>query len=318
MRRLNKKGFEMSFAWIFSIIVGAIILFLAIYMAIKFVGIGEYKISTETSDKLAIILQPLETSVEEAGAMTVELTGETKIFNRCYFDDVFGDDRISLSYKSLGDRWSKESAAISIKNKYIFSDEVEGKTIYIFVKPFEMPFKISDLIFVYSKRYCFINPVDSIKEEIEGIGLGNSTNMIVVDSKAECEAEDVKVCFSGTGSCDILVRCEDEECETGTVRRDSKTVYFVKSLIYGAIFSSNEEYECNVKRLISRLSQLSKLYQKKSSYISARGCSTGLEAELLSLSKTAGSLKSSADLLFAKNLADTIKSKNKNLVCKLF
>ena len=45
----NKKALEMSFAWIFSIIVGGIIIIAAIYAASNFISQGEYKVNTETA-----------------------------------------------------------------------------------------------------------------------------------------------------------------------------------------------------------------------------------------------------------------------------
>jgi hypothetical protein len=42
---------------------------------------------------------------------------------------------------------------------------------YVFSTPFEMPFKIADLIYITSTKdkYCFISPPEDIEEELEGL-----------------------------------------------------------------------------------------------------------------------------------------------------
>ena len=57
-----KKGFlQISFAWLFAIIVGIFILFLAIYGVTKLINVGQYQIDSETAKNLGILLNPLET-----------------------------------------------------------------------------------------------------------------------------------------------------------------------------------------------------------------------------------------------------------------
>ena len=65
----NKKALEMSFAWIFAIIAGIVILFLAIYATSQFIKTRRYEIDIQTAAKLAILLDPLETSLEAERAV---------------------------------------------------------------------------------------------------------------------------------------------------------------------------------------------------------------------------------------------------------
>ena len=65
-------------------------------------------------------------------------------------------------------KWGDVSVDVGFENKYIFSDrEVEGKKFYVFSKPFEFPFKVTDLIYMTSslKKYCFVNAPEDIEEE---------------------------------------------------------------------------------------------------------------------------------------------------------
>src|SRR3989338_7011518 len=74
--KMNKRGFEFSFVWLFSIVVGAIIIFLAIYTATKLIGSNEYEINTKTAADLRNILNPLGTSFEDSKSEKIELIKE--------------------------------------------------------------------------------------------------------------------------------------------------------------------------------------------------------------------------------------------------
>jgi len=315
----NKKAFAISFAWLFSLIVGAVILFLAVYFAIKIMNIGETEISAKTAEQLRILLEPLETKLEEGWKQPpVEMPSETKIYNRCEKTGLFGVNKISLSYKSMGNKWTRESVAISQKNKYIFSDRAQGRKIYIFIKPFKLPFKVSDLIFVYTERYCFVGSIPQAIRQDLNLGLGDSMNIVRADNIRECEEGDIKVCFNRVGKgCDIEVNCIDD-CSEGSVRKNNRNVEFIGSLIYGAIFSDFQEYECNVDRLMTRLGQLSEIYKRKAFSIAIMGCSTNLESDIDRLADSANSYRDSKDLYSIKSQADSIEQKNRRLTCRLF
>ncbi len=62
MKKNQKAQFQISFAWLFAIIVGAFILFLAIYAAVKVINIGESATSAITGKEISILLNPLEQS----------------------------------------------------------------------------------------------------------------------------------------------------------------------------------------------------------------------------------------------------------------
>src|SRR3989338_3382589 len=93
----GKKSFEMSFAWMFSIIVGAIILFLEIYMTMKFIAPQRNISQSELAKSFGALLDPLETGKGISVESTVIQTGvETRVYNKCYKDDNFGRQGISI------------------------------------------------------------------------------------------------------------------------------------------------------------------------------------------------------------------------------
>ena len=61
---INKKGIEFSFNWIFSIVVGIVVIFLAIYAANSFIKTERTLQDTETVQQLQTLLNPLQTSIE--------------------------------------------------------------------------------------------------------------------------------------------------------------------------------------------------------------------------------------------------------------
>jgi len=67
-KRVDKKAIAMSFNWIFAIIAGGFILFLAIFAAGQFIRTGEQTIYTETAASLISLFDPLETGLASGKA----------------------------------------------------------------------------------------------------------------------------------------------------------------------------------------------------------------------------------------------------------
>ncbi len=327
-----KKALEMSFAWIFAIIVGAIIIISAVYIAGKFIipG-GQYRINTETAKQIANTLEPLQTSVEEIKSDSLMLNVEAKLYTNCNLNGEFGENKIEISEKSGFNRqWTERGGDIASKN-YVFAEEEiktnEGKIVYFIVKQLKMPFKTADIVSMYTEKYCFINAPENIEDEINALNSnGNRTNIELKNSVIGCGNGTNKVCFDSQGqnSCDVIVSCNDFECNKGYVKKGSNyEEYFSKALVYGAIFSSKETYECNIERIIKRLNALSKLYSDKAAFVSGKGCDTGLNADLNILTQLTSKFnikKIETQLPLIESQAAIIEEKNKpeNLVCQLF
>ena len=82
------------------------------------------------------------------------------------------------------------------------------------------------------------------------------------------------MCFGS--SCEISVYgmcesdCEENSYDYGKIIKDGEVLYYYDNLMYGAIFSSNDIYKCNVKRLMNRISILSNIYIEKIDIIAER------------------------------------------------
>jgi hypothetical protein len=306
----NKKALEFNFVWMFALAIGALILFLAIFSAGKFIKSESYEAETLTAKQIVNIFETAETGIAEGVRMeALSLKDETKIIDYCSDYETFGNQKIGISSKILG-KWQETGARIETSNKYIFSDDVEqGKKFYYFSKTFSMPFKVAELIFLSGKKYCFVNAPKEIYDEASFL-MGNLVN---------CSDDTIKVCFNRP--CEITVtglclRGCDSEYDYGTVSKDGKTMTYVDGLMYGAIFASYDIYECNVKRLGKRLGYQAELISKQASFISGK-CETNL-LDLSGIAVSGKKIKNSQDLLLIKDSADNADRANMAGECKLW
>jgi len=308
---MNNKAFlQISFAWLFAIIVGIFILFLAIFLVIRLINLGQYEISTETEKKIGVLLNPLEIRFETGKTTLLNLGRETRIYSQCDDYSLFGRQIISISQESFG-RWPEPAQGVSFKNKYIFSEKIaEGKNFYIFAKPFEFPFKVTDLIYLTSAsdEYCFIDTPTHIKNELEDLNQGN----IVLDN---CSDKSIRVCFNNE-NCDIKV-----DYSGGKVKKQQTELYFTDdSLMYAAIFADKDIYECQLNRIMKRVSQLCLIYRDKANLVAKQGCSSNLNPKLSELSSIANNFETSESFKndYMVNLVKDIQEENKDSICRLW
>lgn len=315
---MNRKGIEFSFAWIFAIIVGAAIIFMGIYATTSIINSGKSQIDAQTSAELGIFLNPLSTGLEEGKVKRIEFIDETRIYNGCDERGSFGSQRLSTSTRSnIGEEWQEPITEQVFYDKYIFSEGVvEGKKFEIFVKPFEMPFKVADMVYIYSDNYCFVNPPMDVEDEIRLLGLENTK---IVNSKGECRRDEKMVCFSSAG-CEVEVYAGSgvDSGSSGTVKKDGVTVkYSGVDLMLGAIYSDGIIYECELARLMKRTGELAQVYASKADFLEGRGCATGLSGDLRSYALSS-QIEDSFDIENVMGLSENIRRKNEFLQCKLF
>ena len=317
----SKKGFEFSFAWLFAIIVGAVILFLAIYVTTRLIQTQRTVQDTELGKELGIVLNPLETSLETAKVSSITLPQPTRLFNECDEDlGTFGVQKISIATRlSIGEQWQAPGFPSSFRNKYLFSsDVVEGTKYIVFSKPFEMPFIVANLIYLFSDndRFCFVDPPLELEKEIESLQI---EQIAITSEVSSCPEETRKVCFRSSG-CDIDVTLDVSGKIRGTLKKKFlDRVYFDSpSLFYAALFSSPLMYECQIQRLMHRTSELAGLYASKGTLLATKNCPSNIESDLALYAQQTFSLNRSSDLAAIAILSDQLRRKNSDLSCKLF
>ena len=122
-----------------------------------------------------------------------------------------------------------------------------------------------------------------------------------------CPTNSVKVCFEG-GNCEIRVYSD-------YVRKENQNLYFEgDALMYGAIFSDPDVYNCQTKRLMKRVSQLALLYDEKAQFIKSKNCNSNLN--LVGLISSADSF--SGDFNSINYIVEDIKRKSEFANCKLW
>jgi hypothetical protein len=310
-----KRG-QFNFVWIFAILAGGVILFLAIYGAVKTGDSMRFASDSETAKSISILTDPLQAGFSEGSFGKISFQSRTRINNICFAGGL-GKNDISVATRSgVGEEWNLAGGASSMHNKYIFSKERgEGLEYYVFSKPFDFPYKVNDLIFLASENYCFLNSPEKISEEVLGLGVKN----VEVDN---CSDNAEKVCFGGGEDCDVYVygSC-DSGCDSiydyGKVVKSSGEVVYVGNLMYGAIFSDKGVYECNVERLLFRASKLARIFAQKADLMRARGCGSNLGGDL---TIWGGMLENatSGDLLSLESMARSLGNRNNREICGLW
>ncbi|MBU2522817.1 MAG: hypothetical protein KKE23_00820 [Nanoarchaeota archaeon] len=161
------KKAQTQYAWIFSLIIGALIIFLAIYFATKYVGTSSLQTNAEIAREFDILLNPFASigaittmSLSKEVVMPVDL-----LVN--FTCDLKGDyENIALKTDDKRSEWFN----YKISNKYIFSENLDGRNYWIFSKSLYLPWRVDDMIYIVSGEYCFVDAPDSIKREIRDMG----------------------------------------------------------------------------------------------------------------------------------------------------
>lgn len=308
--KTNKRGYlEISFGWLFAIIAGAAILVAAIFLSTKIMGIGQKTSSAETQKLIENELSLFETSSESAIVKKFEFGVDTQLFFDCSSNGNFGKQYIGAIHKSFN-RWPEDPLQhemTSSLSRYIFSEQaIQGKKFNLISKPFAPAFKIADVIYFTSLQdtYCFIDAPQEIQEEIQDWELENIEN---AEGKNRCSEESITVCFNSESGCDIQVF----EFQNKIVK-EGKTFYFLSdSLMYAAIFSSKEVYDCNVKRLMLRADSLLNLYLRKSEMLFNKACtSTEVISTMQELKLKISAFKDSSELGLIQDLFNELKMEN--------
>ncbi|MBM3232378.1 hypothetical protein FJZ21_03320 [Candidatus Pacearchaeota archaeon] len=315
---MNRKGVDFTFSWIFAIIAGAAILGAAIYITTQLIGSSDTQRDTLVAGEVANLLNPIQTNLEDNRYSVINFATDTRVYNECSTQGTFGVQRLSTSSKTRN-QWSEESIRKSVYDKYLFSreiEETEDKKLHIMVNPLFAPFKVGDVISIYGAKYCFVNPPDGVEDLINDLSIDGKQDIGInkTNSINDCARNVTSVCFNRIG-CDINVNTQSE-----TVTKDGNDMYYEgDGLMFAAIFSDYEIYECQISRLMKRASELGAVYAKKAIYLQGSGCSNNLASDLQSF-VLAANVSSSRD--FARQvmlIAEGLERRSNELgSCRVF
>ena len=310
---MKKAYLDIQFSWIFAIIVGAIILFFAIFMVVKLVKTESSSQNVQTSKEISVLLNSLETSYEQGVSSLISLPQYSRIYSTCSASGNFGSQGILVNEKIYG-KWKESKIPLILEDKYLFIDNyAESREFYVFSKPFEFPFKIATLTYLTSsnQQYCFINPPTAIRDEIIKL---EQDNFVVSESNCTSESP-VKICYSsGFLNCDINVKYSEN-----FLVKDGKTYWFVDDAsMYAGIFSTKEQYECQMKRLVKRVNSLSEIYKEKILLNTYSTCKSDVLNELESFIFYLNSYSDSKDFKNSRLILTELESENKYSGCRLW
>jgi len=288
--RINGRG-QTEYSWIFSLIIGAVIIFFAIYFATKYVGTSTVQSSAEIARNFDILLNPFASI---GSITTLSLSKEVTMPADMLLNftcNAAGDyDNLAVKLDAKNADWFN----YKISNKYIFSENLHGRNYWVFSKSLYMPWRVDDMIYIVSDKYCFVGAPDSVMKEIRDMG----------DSQVSlnCSTGSKRVCF-GIQNCDINVNYGQ-----GTVRKNRETLTFSgDAMMYGAIFSDNSVYKCNIQRLMKRLAVQSDINIKIADKLGFEGCqTTAVRKGLISLKSAA----ESNNLLNVRDFAKEVGNSN--------
>ncbi|MCS7134522.1 MAG: hypothetical protein NZ889_01540 [Candidatus Pacearchaeota archaeon] len=246
---MNKKGIE--FAWIFAIIIGSLILFLAFYFISSQLFLKEKAETGEKAHSLDILLNPFSFlgAIGAVTAKSIELGRAVNLTFECYYEENFGKNVIIID----------SGIPRSVYDKYIFAEDFKEKKIQVISKPLKMPWRIADLVYVFPSRteYCFINFPTKLREELRML---NVSNIKLSDNIRNCKEDSIKVCFElENEKCNVTISGEE-------IKKNRETMYFAgnDALMLAAIFSKNKNYyNCNLKRIFARLKTQVEVYKEK-------------------------------------------------------
>ena len=312
MKSIKKRGFlDISFSWIFALLVGALILFGAVYFVNKAANVENSANSAGAGSSFINLLNPLQTGLETGKSILLTMPTNSQIVHQCDSTGNFGRDKILIE-EYINNRWSNTGVNISAPDKYIFFQSgIQGRNFYTTSKSFEFPFKIADLIYITNadQKYCFKGFPQSNVVELQNLNQKN----FEFDT---CSQNATTICYNMNINCDIKVDYSNRE-----VIKKNGVVYFEgDALMYAAIFSDKENYECEVQRLMKRGGEISKIYQTESLNVLTVGCNSPVKADLSNLGSLFQSVKSSDKLYTIASFLDStnLDSNNKNSGCTLW
>lgn len=319
----DKKGYlQVSFQWIFAIIVGAIILFLAIYGVTKFMNLEQGKQDIQKARQLNALLNPTETSFESGSKIILETNVKTEIYNDCNDYGEFGEQKIGIKQENF-DKTSTMKNTVTSKNKYIFSNNPvkSDRYFYIFTKPFNFPFKIADLTYLTSKENIYCLEGDFPKERRKDLIINQSNIIVDCKDKVLNSEQTTEVCFKnsenfGNPDCNIEV----DYLSKVIGKQGQEIEFYNNALMYAGIFSTPENYECQLKRLMKKTEKLAEVYIEKSNIItSSTDCGNKMKPELLALKDFAKNYNDSSDLKKMRPIINKLENENdKSWECRLW
>lgn len=302
-------------------LVGAIIIIFAIVFVGKVGIVEQQKQNVVVAKYLDLFFNPFASigAIAEGFGKRVELPYEINAEFRC----VGGEERVIVG---SGNKRGYEK----LENFVYSPSRLKTKELSVFSKPFNLPFRVTDLIFVFdtSHQFCLLydddfskSIVDSVVEDVSD-NLGDADNFVKCKTLNCCQPDARVISFKSRaiqGEAEVTISDESNgRFDYGRIFfSDGKNIPFVGfPLVEAAVFSDYEIYSCNFQRLMKKISAISEIYQGKASFLGRvkqrQICNYGSFSSDLEKMKGAAQ-NSNAKLLFT--VSEELSERNRNFPC---
>ncbi|MEM1577788.1 MAG: hypothetical protein QXM27_02145 [Candidatus Pacearchaeota archaeon] len=235
---LNKKSQMQQFAWIFSIIVGALILFFAFFFVSQYskqIAIPTKQITLEKS--LDLLLEPFSAigSLAEMRAEIIELPKDIYVEINCN-EDYNEIKAREISHKNF-------DITQKVYEKYIFTKKINTKSktkFFAFSLPIEIPFYVATATVIVTNDTCVSSLPYQYRENLKEI---YDLVKDKVDTKIEFDCSTINnpyIDFDG--------------------------------IAVAYLFSDLNNFDCNLDRILRRAINIAEIYKEKAMLMQAKGC----------------------------------------------
>lgn len=248
---MEKKGQGVQFNWIFVIVAGGLILLFFMFFTARYFELHNLRVGSETARGLDQVFLSAKSTPQYK---TFNLEGNNFDLNfECGFFVIDGNYRQEIDYVLFG------------------TDVSDTDELLIWSREFNKPFKVDNVVYVLDPRKKIY--VEGNLEFLQGLpdDLNIASNANDADSLVFFD-----YCPSGyDGKKKVCV-------VNNQISFDGETYnYYDDSLVYAALVSDPNNFECAVERLEKKWSNLFKIYSRKTEFMS--GCNSlfsNLKSEL--------------------------------------
>jgi len=237
----QRKGIAMTFNWIFSIIVGAIIFSFFIYFAIQNTDLFGNITAKQVAWELDNIFSGFQTTSVET---TLKFDKTINLKFRC--NDENQDVLINNKGKHI------------LRDKIIFApEEIENNEFLLWTKEWKVPYKVGNFIFLTSPFIGY--ELDGIPEDLKLNNLKSGGDRIIKFSNTECRHLD----FTDEDKIIYYVKDLENDEYYGRIcmNNEEEYTFYGKAMIYAAIFA--DDFDCVYDLMMKKLGLISKLYNQK-------------------------------------------------------
>jgi len=239
---MKKRGFAISFQWIFAIIAGVIIFSFLINFGYQQIALNTKSTSLESISNLESQLTTLSTS----NLLDTEIETKSTITFTCN-DIILDKNKLSTE-------------------KIIFSPAPNQDKLNIWLKSWNYPFKITDFYYISNDKFYLFNP-PTLEIPARFNVLKNPTTFskdslfIFFNQPTQNQVEEA-LKYSKN------IKIIDTTTKLITFYPDKTTYYTDDNFLYAAIFSKDyETYICLQQKTLENLKLITDLYKEKAIFL---------------------------------------------------